>query len=195
MNEDGRGPPPKVARVIDAYDLEGLGERLEARWTAEDGDSLRDLADVFNERVLEAAVEAADARPIDQDVETLYRRLTADDVSEGVRTRTRRTLEREGIDVERVTDDFVSHQAVHTYLREYRGAEKPTPSPEEKRERVRNRVRKLRNRTVAVSEDAVATLQREGLVPDGEFDVLVDVRVLYRDSGEQHEIGDLLSED
>ncbi len=194
MADDSGGRTPKVARVAERYGLEDLPERLEARWTAPDGDSLRELAEVFDREVLAAALDDADAAPIDHDVETVYRRLVDDEVSEGVRTRTRRRLEREGLDVAAVLEDFVSHQAVHSYLRDHRGVEKPSPDPEERRRRVRDRVRKLRNRTAAVSEDAVATLQREGVVPEGEVDVLVDVRVLYRESGERYEIGELLDE-
>lgn len=44
-----RGRWSKVARRINEYDLEGLGEEMARRWTAEDDRwSLRDLADHFN---------------------------------------------------------------------------------------------------------------------------------------------------
>ncbi|MFC6771661.1 rod-determining factor RdfA, partial [Halorubrum pallidum] len=57
MTDTSSRPNSKVARVIEAYDLAGLGAQLERQWTGADGDrtSLRDLADVFNRRVLEAA--------------------------------------------------------------------------------------------------------------------------------------------
>lgn len=39
-----RGRRSKVARLIEEYDLSGLGEELEQRWTAEeDWQSLREL--------------------------------------------------------------------------------------------------------------------------------------------------------
>lgn len=62
MGEDEPTPTCKVARVIREYDLEGLGDELEHGWTA-DGDnrtSLRGLATYFNERVLDAALDAHD---------------------------------------------------------------------------------------------------------------------------------------
>ena len=51
----------KVARVIRAYDLDGMGANLEAAWTGASGErtSLRDLADEFNEAVLRAALGEA----------------------------------------------------------------------------------------------------------------------------------------
>lgn len=56
-----RGRRSKVARLIDEYEWTGLGATLEARWTADGSEraSLRDLADQFNERVLEAALREA----------------------------------------------------------------------------------------------------------------------------------------
>lgn len=42
-----RGRRNKAARFIDEYDLEGLGEEMARRWTAEDDRwSLRDLVDL-----------------------------------------------------------------------------------------------------------------------------------------------------
>ncbi|PYZ02995.1 hypothetical protein C8039_11790 [Halogeometricum sp. wsp3] len=50
-----RGRRSKVQRLIDEYDLDGEGERLEDLWTAnrEERLSLRELAEIFNQRLLE----------------------------------------------------------------------------------------------------------------------------------------------
>jgi hypothetical protein len=76
MNDDQTGSNPadrggKVGRVIREYGLDGLGTELEARWTGKGGDqySLRALADRFNQRVLEAALEDAGVRSLEGDVE------------------------------------------------------------------------------------------------------------------------------
>lgn len=44
----------KVAKLIDRHDLDSIGDELEAQWTraSEDRKSLRELADVFNRRLL-----------------------------------------------------------------------------------------------------------------------------------------------
>lgn len=191
---DGGRPRSKVARVIEEYDLEGVGAELERRWLATDdrGMSLRDLADYFNRRVLEAAIDRSDLSLLDVDVDTIYEQLTGDDVSGGVRTRVERRLERNDVDVSALTSDFVSHQSVHTYLREYREVEQPETPPEERRRAALERIQKLQDRSAAVTEDALEGLQREGLVPEGNLDVLVDIRVTNTDTGEQYNVFDLL---
>ena len=193
---DGGTPRSKVARVIEAYDLDDIGTELERRWLATDdrGMSLRELAAYFNRQVLEAAIDDSEMNPLDADVQTLYERLTGDGVSSADRTRVERRLDREGVDVDAVTSDFVTHQSVHTYLRTYRDVSQPEVTPGERRAAALERVQKLQDRSAAVTEDAVETLQRHGLVPEGEVDVLVDVQVVYTESGEQYDVFDLLSE-
>lgn len=193
---DGGRPRSKVARVIESYGLDGIGEELERRWLADDerGMSLRELADYFNRQVLEAAIEDSDMSLLDADVGTIYEQLTGDDVSGGVRTRIERRLDRNGLDVERVTSDFVTHQSMHTYLREYRDVQQPEVTPEERREAAVERIQKLQDRSAAVTEDALQSLQREGIIPEGDIDVLVNVQVVYTESGEQHNVFDLLQE-
>ncbi|WP_008523900.1 rod-determining factor RdfA [Halorhabdus tiamatea] len=189
----GGQPRSKVARVIDSYDL-GIGDELERRWLATDerGMSLRELATYVNREILEAAIEQSERSVLDVDVESVYERLTSDDVSEGVRTRSRRRLERNGVDVEAVTSDFVTHQAVHTYLRKYRDVEQPEQTDDQRRESAIERIQKLQDRSAAVTQDTVEGLQRVDIVPDGDVDVVVDIQVIYTDSGEQYNVFDLI---
>ena len=87
-------PSSKVARLLSEYGLDGLGEELEVRWTGDgvERTSLRDLADYFNERLVERALIDAGMSALDSDVSTTYRNLTDDDVSTGVRTDARTRL-------------------------------------------------------------------------------------------------------
>lgn len=194
---DGGKPRSKVARVIEMYGLDEIGDELERRWLATDdnGMSLRELADYFNQAVLETAIERSELSVLDVDVDRLYAQLTDDDVSGGVRTRVERRLERNGIDVESMTDDFVTHQTIHTYLREYRDVEQPDPTPEQRRESATERIQKLQDRSAAVTKDAIEALQRAELVPEGDVDVVVDVQVIYTDSGEQFDVFELIEND
>lgn len=191
---DGGKPRSKVARVIEAYGLDEIGDELERRWLATDdnGMSLRELADYFNQAVLETAIERSELSVLDVDVDRLYAQLTDDEVSGGVRTRVERRLERNGIDVESITGDFVTHQTIHTYLREYRDVEQPDPTPEQRRESATERIQKLQDRSAAVTKDAIEALQRAELVPEGDVDVVVDVQVIYTDSGEQFDVFELI---
>jgi predicted transcriptional regulator len=163
--------------VIEAYNLEGIGERLEAAWTGEAGErtSLRDLADEFNRAVLEAAVREAGSSSIGLEIESTYDVLRNEDGPEA--TRVRRRLEREGIDVDELTEDFVTHQAVHTYLTEYRGASLP---PEERTlaERKIETIEKLQGRLSAVTEGALSSLAKADEIDRDDYDVLVDVRAV-----------------
>lgn len=184
----------KVARLIARYGLgDSYGDRLEARWTGERGDreSVRALADRFNRRLLRAAVEDAGASYLDGEVENLYRLLTDDDVSSGARVEARDRLDRDGVDVEAVESDFVSHQTMWNYLRRYREAERPDGDGD-RVARERENVRRLRSRTEAVVEEKLDRLRSSEDLTLGEFVLSVDVDVLCRDCASQYPVDELL---
>jgi len=184
----------KVERLLSEYDLSGFGQELERYWTGEAGEeySLRELADVFNRRLLEQAMGEADAPAIDGEVENYYRLLTDENVSAGQRTEARSRLERAGVDVDGLETDFVSHQAVHTYLTERRGAVHEEATPEERIERNVATLRRLENRVETVAENVISSSREAGLVDVGEFDVLVSVTVTCRACGSQSSATELL---
>lgn len=189
------GTQSKVSRVLEKYELDGLGEELETRWLASDerGMSLRDLAELFNKQVLEAALEQSELSLLDTDIEAVYSCLTDENVSAGERTRMERRLERSGVDADTVVSNFVTHQTIYTYLRNHRQVSQPEDGPDEKRTKAIERIQKLQNRTAAVTENTLESLQRDDLIPDGEFDVLVDVQIVFED-GKQYTISDLVNE-
>ena len=186
----------KVVRIVEKYDLDGLGDELVERWLGERGEerSLRDLADDFNRRVLRRAMEDAGMNLLDGDVENTYRLLTADDVSSGVRKEAERSLEREGIDVEELKRDFVSHQAIHTYLTKHRGVSKEKPSDRSQLEKGVGTVQQLKGRTQAVTQNIVDSLRETGRLDIGECEVIVDVQVIEAESGRTFDVVDLLEE-
>ena len=184
----------KVGRVIEEYGLDGQGAWLETHWTGDGVErrSLRDLADAFNRRVLSAAMQEAGMDSLETDVESAYRLLTDDDASSGARVELRNRLEWNGVDVEAVESDFVSHQAVHTYLRKVRDAERE--EPDVNREKELETIERLVGRTQVVTADSLERLAKQGeLTLDG-FDVLVDVRVVCDRCGSQYQVADLLSQ-
>lgn len=181
MASDGR-TQGKVGRIIEKYDLDGFGAELEAYWTGEDDQqySLRALADLFNRRVLEAAMSEAGVRSLEGEVENRYRLLTDDDVSAGMREQTRRELDRAGVDVGDVESDFVSHQSIYTYLTEHREATHPSSverTPEERRERELDKIGALITRTSVVTRDSIDRLAGSEALSGGVSDVFVDVQV------------------
>jgi hypothetical protein len=192
-SESTPGPRGKVERVIETYGLEGLGDELERRWTGAAGEreSLRSLADRFNRAVLRSALDEAGTSPLDGEVENTYRLLRGDDVSPGMRTEVRRQLEREGLDLDEVESDFVSHQAVHTYLRDHRGAELETED-QSRVEKEAQTIRRLQGRVSVVTESGLSRLSSAGDVTIGDFDVLTDVQVYCGDCGSQYEAVELI---
>ena len=182
----------KLARVIAKYDLDGIGDALENQWTAEENRrSLRELADWFNQQVLQASMEAVGRNPLEGEVENIYR-LLGDDASSGSKVQTRKRLERHGVDVDTVTDDFVSHQAVHTYLTKYRQASHTPKVETAPIERRLETIQRLQSRIAAVTETTIDQLEAAGEVETHNVDVFIDVRVLCRESGTQYALRDFL---
>lgn len=189
-------PSSKVARLIDDYDLADVGEELEARWTAtgEERLSLRDLATVFNKRLLEKAMLDAGMNALESNVETTYRNLTDDDVSVGVRTDTRNQLEQNDVDVDGLLSDFVTYQAIRSYLKKWRGAAYEGPSDEEKIEKDLESIQRLLTRAMSVTEDRIEKLRDSGRFDLGEFEVLFDTQVLCQECGSQYTVTELFEQ-
>ena len=116
----------KVGRLIDRYGTAGLGQELEDRWLGRgyEEQSLRSLAEWFNQRLLGRRLAEAGHDPLDGEVANLYRLLSGEDVTAGSRVDAEATLEEYGVDTGTLRREFVSHQAIHTYLTEFRDASK-----------------------------------------------------------------------
>ena len=197
MSDSGpaNGRRGKVGRLIEERGLDGLGDRLERRWTA-DGDerlSLRDLADEFNRELLGAAMEEAGMQPLDGDVKNVYRLLTDDAVSGADRTRTERRLDREGVDVDALREEFVTYQAVRTYLKDHRGASYD-PETGDQAESEKAHIQRLRGRVQTVTDSKLSQLRRNDEIDLGSFRTLVQVNVLCEDCGTQYDVETLLDE-
>jgi hypothetical protein len=192
-NTDTNGATHKVGKVIERYDLTGMGERLERRWLGVDVEShsLRELAEEFNLAVLRAVLEERGERPLDGEVETAYRALVDEDASSGDRTQVRRSLERNGVDVDRLERDFVTHQAIHTYLTKGRGVRKENDDADRVTS-VRETIQRLQSRLSAVTETSLSRLRDADVISLGEFEVLITVDVVCRDCGAHRTVTDLL---
>lgn len=186
------GPESKIQRAIRESGLEGRTERLAAQWRGDDGPrrSLRELAADLTRTVLGAAMREAGLRPLDGGVENLYRLLADDSVSAAQRTDAEAKLERHGLEPDTLRRDFVSHQAVHTYLRDHRGvrlAEEETGPSTGARETVQRTAGRLRS----VTEHTPDRLAGDELAL-GDPDVFVSVQVYCDDCGRQFEFEELL---
>lgn len=188
----GRGRRSKVARLIEEYDLQGIGAELEKQWTADEHrSSLRELANYFNRQLLERRLEAANVQYLDGEVENTYRLLTSDEVSSAESTRVKRRLQREGVDVDELENDFVTYQAIRSYLKNNRGAEY-TPTVTDPLEREATNFQKLRGRMVSVTEGKLEQLRDSDELTLGGFQTLADIRVVCEDCNTQFDVVDLL---
>lgn len=186
-------PNSKVARLIEVYDLRGFGGELERLWTAEGDErrSLRDLADLFNRRLLQTKLSEQTSRPLEGEVENIYRLLTATDASAADANRARRRLTREGIDVEALEDDFVTYQAIRTYLQEYRGAEY-SDGDTDPITSVKEDLQRLQGRTETVTKSKLERLQAANALATGSLNVIVETAVICVGCGERYTIAELL---
>lgn len=188
----GRGRRSKVARLIDEYDLDGIGGELEREWTKDGADrkSLRDLADDFNTSLVAQALSDAGVQPLSGEVENYYHLLTSDEASTGNRTRARRRMERNGVDVDGLCEDFVSYQAIRTYLTSYRGASYEV-SGTDRLERTRSTVQQLQSRLVTVAESKLVRLDEHDVIDVESPSILVDVRGVCEECGYQFSLDDI----
>jgi predicted transcriptional regulator len=191
MSNESRKRGTKVARLIEKYELSGMGAELEAAWIGDDGErtSLRDLADEFNETILRSVLKENGISLSNFEVAGTYDALRHGSGSD--ETRARRRLEREGVDVAELTGDFVTHQSVHTYLTDERNASLPDQG-EDAVERRTETIEKLEGRTAVVTEASI-----ESTLPDEElnrvdYDVIVDVQVVCSACGSTYDAGELL---
>jgi hypothetical protein len=183
----------KVGRTATGYGLDGLDEELAERW-AGDGESVgvRELAADVNRSVLAASMREAGLSPLEGEPENLLRLLTDGEVPESRRLETRRRLEREGVDVDAVLSDTVSHQTVYNHLRDCLGVSKGSDG--DRLERRGSTLYALRSRTETVTRETLASLRDGGELDIGEFDVIVDVRVVCESCGRSRELGALLED-
>jgi hypothetical protein len=183
----------KVARLIDEYELAEIGDEMERRWTktGDEHTSLRDLADYFNTRLLTEAIDDAGGKTLPGEVDHLYDMLTGNDVSDADQTRIKRSLERDGVDVEELLEKFVTHQAVHTYLKRDRDAEYTTDDVD-RITNTREHVQRLRGRMTSVIEGQLNQLRNSGNLTLGNFKVFIDIGVFCEDCGTQIKISGLL---
>ena len=181
------GGTNKVDTVIRKYDLVGMGAELEDRWVGADGDkeSTRDLADYFNQSVLESAIEGSDAPTLSGDIQQVYQSLREDDADAPL---IRSRLEQNGVNIESVTDDFISHQTVYRYLKNDRGAARPEQTPAERKQNAIDSIQRLRGRTTAVTRQTIESLEKNNAISAGDFNIINEVQVLCEDCGRSYDI-------
>ena len=173
----------KIDRVARKRDLADLDRRLLER--RDEGASLRDLEAYHNRAVLEAAMNEAGMETLEGEVENLYRLLTDDDVSVGTRVEARSRLERNGVDPDAVTDDFVSYQTVRTHLNDCLDVDTERTARIDRTD-AKNVVFKLLSRTESITARTIDRLRTGGHLTIGTPEVTLSLRVACTDCGEEY---------
>lgn len=195
VSSKSSAPDNKIARLLDEYDLnDGFGAELEERWTrsGESRSSLRELADRFNKELLEIEIRRHDMRPLSGEVDNMYNLLTDDSVSVGDRVEARNRLERAGIDVEKLKKDFVTYQAVRSYLQNVRGATYESTEDSADTDAAVESIRRLHSRVEAVVNSNIEHLRNNDEIAIGDPQISVSVQVFCASCRSQHSYDALL---
>jgi hypothetical protein len=135
----------KIDRLIEQYELPGIGESLVRDWTHEDDQrrkSIRELTSWFNQKLVMVILDryTSGMIPSDYTVEEITTRLQArgsdaskyNDIPDREIMDIVQWLENNDVPVGDVIDDFVSYGTMYTYLKEIRGAVSPDSQPDQR---------------------------------------------------------------
>jgi len=168
----------KVGRSASRYGLDGLDADLVERWVGEDSDSLRDLEAYVNTELVRAALERVGESVLQGEADNYYQLLTDDETTEGTRVEARRRLERNGVDVDELVGSFVSHQTIHTHLRQCLDVTYDRDvAPDERVENARAFLQSLQRRTERITTGTLEQLRDAEVYDLSEFSVYVDLMV------------------
>jgi DNA-binding transcriptional ArsR family regulator len=121
----------KTGEMIYKYEFDRgeIDDTVAAKWRGEDGHtelSINDVGHWFNKQILTNVYQDHGRSTPEYKVDAEYEVLADDDVPEHKRAELVSELEADGIDVDELTDHFVSYSTVYRHLRECIGAEKNT---------------------------------------------------------------------
>jgi 3'-phosphoadenosine 5'-phosphosulfate (PAPS) 3'-phosphatase len=186
--------PSKVSQVMDEYNMEGLGEQLEQMWVVEETHSLRELADLINKQILRKEIDESELEVVEGEVDNYYRLLEDGSVSKGDRVEATRVLERAGIDIASLRDNFVTYQAARTYLNKQRGVQynAGNAGSGNNQTKIKEQIQKATTKLDTVSSDKISELKEKGEIDIGEYRVSVDITVYCQDCGRPFEFMELL---
>lgn len=182
MTNQPNGCGCKIDRVTTEYELSEEDSRLVEEWQI--GKSVRKLTEQLNKDIIEAELAAANLGQLEWSRSPVYEALHTDELDNAEEIEIRRKLDRAGIDVEELSFALVSHQTVYRHLTQCLDVSKDDgQTPDERREKARNTVYALQQRTEIVTAKTVKSLQSAGVTDLGDIEVLVDLQVVCGDCG------------
>lgn len=164
----------KVCRVLADRDLGHYDERLLSEWRGDEAQrkGYRQLARWLNITLLRREMDKAGLPTLGKEAESKYDRLRGEETNAA---EVADILEREGIDVERLYDDFVSYGVVRTHITECLGAEYEPGEPDDWET---NAIDIARDHARGKVHDAVRSLAGKGVIEaGGDITVHLDVEL------------------
>ena len=183
-------PCCKIARVADDYNISEIDAKLIER--REQGDSLRDLATYLNKQILSESLNTG-TREVVGDADSIYEVLRGNDVNRSRQVELRSKLDRNGIDIEAVERDFVSHQTVRNHLHDCKAIDTGRKSTVDI-DGAEKTIEWAQARSEGVIEQTLERLRNAGNVADTPTEVTLSVRVGCSACGRTYRIGDFLEQ-
>ena len=189
----------KIGRAIDRYDLDGLNGELQHRRDVADA-SLRTLAEYINERILETALAEVEtdltdvaygAVSADDALSAVYETLTSDTALADREARVRKRFEQNGIDIEEIESDWVTHPTVRSHLNDCLQID-TARTTKITAESARNTIEWARTRCARVVEQTISRLVSAGIVSIRDIEVAVTIQITCSDCGSTYRFGELL---
>ena len=177
----------------DKYGLVNLDDRLQRRREEEES-SLRELEEYVNKQILRSAMRDNGMSTLDVEVTSYYELLTDDNVNDISYKETRRELENNGVDVDRLVSNFVSYQTVRTHLNEcldISTSKEYTPDIAKDRDRFIG----LKQRVEDVVERALNRLHKHDALHIPEPEVNTSIRVRCGKCGDVYDVFQFLDEE
>jgi len=190
----------KVGRKTNQYNLKDIDSELIDQRQKADA-SLRELAAYVNQRILAAALTAADVDVTnalygavsDEDaLTTLYETLASDDTPSERAARVRTRLTQLGADIETVEADWVTHPTVRTHLRDCLDIDTGRTATLTSDD-ARDTIEWARTRCVNVVAQTFTRLRNADVLSTGPLDITVTVQVTCTACGETYRPSQLLT--
>nr|WP_176705332.1 rod-determining factor RdfA [Halobacterium sp. GN101] len=190
MTSEETQPCCKIVRVADDYDISEIDAKLIER--RDHGDSLRDLATYLNKQILSESLNTG-TREVVGDADSIYNVLRGNDVNRSRQVELRSKLDRNGIDVEAVERDFVSHQTVRNHLHDCKAIDTGRKSTVDVDD-AQKTIEWAQARSEGVIEQTIERLRNAGNVSDTPAEITLSVRVGCSACGRTYRIEEFLEQ-
>lgn len=187
----------KAGRVSSNYGFtEKLTGKLGGRWENNSGPGLRQLAQQFNIWVISSAHLDIGEPLLDGEAKLLHKLLTADDVEDAERTRTRRRIEERGINPDELTNDFISYKTINRHFKNCTDRERNVSSEPVTPDDALDRVNRLKRRLEQVTAKSISEVVNSTALDfaGSDVDVIIQVNTVCQACGDRLTLRELFTD-